>query len=74
MLGRDEVICPAPYFVEYGFYAANAGGRLVPVKSKEFSFELDLDGIEKAITAKTRAVIINTLNNPTGQISTAGSS
>lgn len=64
----DEVICPAPYFVEYGFYAANAGGRLVPVKSKEFTFELDLDGIEKAITAKTRAVIINTPNNPTGQI------
>ena len=64
----DEVICPAPYFVEYGFYAANAGGGLVPVKSKEFTFELDLDGIEKAITAKTRAVIINTPNNPTGQI------
>jgi aspartate aminotransferase len=64
----DEVICPAPYFVEYGFYAANSGGKLVPVKSKDFSFELDLDALEKAFTAKTRAVIINTPNNPTGQI------
>ncbi|MBS1371565.1 MAG: pyridoxal phosphate-dependent aminotransferase [Lentisphaeria bacterium] len=68
----DEVICPAPYFVEYGFYAANSGGRLVPVKSKDFTFELDLDAIEKAFTPKTRAVIINTPNNPTGQIYSRG--
>ncbi len=64
----DEVVCPAPYFVEYGFYAGNYGGRLVPAPSKDFTFELDLDAMEKAITAKTRAVIINTPNNPTGQI------
>ena len=66
----DEVICPAPYFVEYGFYAGNHRGRLIPVPSKDFTFELDLDALEKAFTAKTRAVILNTPNNPTGQIYT----
>ncbi len=64
----DEVICPAPYFVEYDFYAANHGGKLVPVKSKDFTFELDLDALERAFTPKTRAVILNSPNNPTGQI------
>ncbi len=64
----DEVICPAPYFVEYGFYAGNYGGKLVPVPSKDFTFELDPDALEKAFTAKTRAVILNSPNNPTGQI------
>ena len=64
----DEVLCPAPYFVEYGFYAANSGGKLVPVPSKDFTFELDLDRIEKSFTPNTRAIIINTPNNPTGQI------
>ncbi len=64
----DEVICPAPYFVEYGFYAANSGGKLVPVPSRDFIFELDLEAIERAITPRTRAIIINTPNNPTGQI------
>lgn len=64
----DEVICPAPYFVEYGFYAGNFGGRLCPVKSKPFTFELDFEALEQAFTPKTRAVIINSPNNPTGQI------
>ena len=64
----DEVICPAPYFVEYAFYAGNYGGKLVPVPSKEFTFELDIDAMEKAFTPKTRAVILNSPNNPTGQI------
>lgn len=64
----DEVVCPAPYFVEYGFYAANSGGKLVPAASKDFTFELDLDAIERALTPRTRAIIINTPNNPTGQI------
>ena len=64
----DEVVCPAPYFVEYGFYVGNSGGKLVPAASKDFTFELDLDAIERAITPRTRAIIINTPNNPTGQI------
>ncbi len=66
----DEVMCPSPFFVEYGFYAGNFGGKLVPVKTKLPSFSLDIAAMEKAITPKTRAVIINSPNNPTGQIYT----
>ena len=65
----DEVVCPAPYFVEYKFYAGNFGGKLVPVPSKE-DFSLDLEAIEKAVTEKTRAFLINSPNNPTGTIYT----
>ncbi len=38
----DEVICPAPYFVEYGFYVQNFGGKLCPVPAKPETFDLDL--------------------------------
>jgi len=63
----DEVIIPTPYFVEYEFYVDNAGGvsRLVPTKE---DFSLDLEAIRSAFTAKTRAVLINTPNNPTGRV------
>ncbi|MBQ2281443.1 MAG: pyridoxal phosphate-dependent aminotransferase [Kiritimatiellae bacterium] len=64
----DEVICPSPYFVEYGFYAGNFGGKLVPVPTKLPDFTLDIAAIDAAITPKTRAVIVNSPNNPTGQI------
>jgi aspartate aminotransferase len=64
----DEVVCPAPYFVEYGFYAGNFGAKLVPVKSKEMTFELDVPAMEKAFTEKTRVVLVNSPNNPTGQV------
>ena len=64
----DEVICPAPYFVEYGFYCGHFGGILKPVLSKAPAFELDMDGIEKAITPKTRVILINSPNNPAGCI------
>lgn len=64
----DVVLAPAPYFVEYDFYAGNFGGKLRPVKTKEFTFELDPAAFEAAITAETRAIIINSPNNPTGQI------
>ncbi len=63
----DEVITPAPYFVEYGFYADNHGGSLKTVQTHP-DFTLDLDAIEKAITNKTKAVLINSPNNPTGQV------
>lgn len=66
----DEVLCPAPYFVEYGFYAENYGGLLKSVPCKE-DFTLDIAAMDAAITPKTRAVIINSPNNPTGQIYSA---
>jgi len=64
----DEVLCPAPYFVEYGFYAGNFGGVLKPVATRPETFQLDSAAIAAAMTAKTRVMLINSPNNPTGQI------
>lgn len=63
----DEVLCVAPYFVEYGFYMDNHGGVLKPVQAKE-DFSLDLVALEAAFTSRTRAIIVNSPNNPTGRI------
>ncbi len=65
----DEVICPAPYFVEYGSYCGHFGGVLKPVPSiAAEGFRPDLAAIEAAITPKTRALLVNSPNNPTGCI------
>ena len=64
----DEVIAIAPYFVEYGNYVSNFDGKLVVVPAKTSSFQPDMVAIERAITKKTKAIIINTPNNPTGVI------
>ena len=65
----DEVICPAPYFVEYGSYCGHFGGVLKPVPSlADEGFRPDLAAIEAAITPKTRALLVNSPNNPTGCI------
>ncbi len=63
----DEVLVPAPYFVEYGFYADNHGGVLKTVAC-DAQFNLDLNAIEAALTPKTKVVLLNSPNNPTGQI------
>jgi len=63
----DEVITPAPYFVEYKFYAENHGGSLRTVPTKA-DFTLDIRAISDVITEKTKAVLINSPNNPTGQV------
>lgn len=63
----DEVIILAPYFVEYGFYVDNHGGVSKIVQTDK-DFNLDLTAIEDAISEKTRAIIINSPNNPSGQI------
>ena len=64
----DEVITPAPYFVEYGAYCGHFGGVLKPVPSLPPTFRPDVAGIERAITPRTRAIIVNSPNNPTGCI------
>lgn len=64
----DEVIAIAPYFVEYGNYVRNFDGELVVVPSNQENFHLDMDKIAAAITAKTKAIILNSPNNPTGVI------
>lgn len=63
----DEVIIPAPYFVEYQSYVDNHNGAVRLVKSKE-DFSLDLWAVAEAITERTKAVLINTPNNPTGRV------
>ena len=65
---EEEVIVFAPYFMEYRNYIKNYDGKIVEVKCKEPDFQPDLEEFEKKITQKTRAVIINTPNNPTGTI------
>ncbi len=63
----DEVITPAPFFVEYRFYADNHGGMLKTVATNP-DFTLDLAAVADAITDKTKVVLINSPNNPTGQV------
>jgi aspartate aminotransferase len=63
----DEVIVSAPYFVEYGFYADNHGGQIRVVPSRE-DFTLDLAAIERTISSKTKVILINSPNNPSGQV------
>ena len=63
----EEVILLAPYFVEYNFYVDNHGG-VSKIVQTDAEFNLDLEAIEAAITDKTKAIIINSPNNPTGQI------
>ncbi len=66
----EEVITFAPYFVEYGFYVANHGGTLSTVPSKPETFSPDVDALERAMSEKTRAVLINSPHNPTGAVYT----
>jgi aspartate aminotransferase len=61
----DEVIIFAPYFVEYLFYADNHGGKAVAVPTLD-DFRLDFEALQNALNEKTKAVIINSPNNPTG--------
>jgi aspartate aminotransferase len=63
----DEVILLAPYFPEYDFYVDNHGGRPVVVQTDE-RFQPDLAAIEAAITPRTKAVLVNSPNNPCGAV------
>lgn len=67
----DEVLVPAPYFLEYGNYVANADGVLIAVAPHLPDFQPDAAAVSDKITAKTKAVIINNPNNPTGVIYSA---
>jgi aspartate aminotransferase len=65
---QDEVIVLAPYFVEYLFYIDNHGGSPVVVPTNSKTFEPDTEILDKYITPRTKAIIINSPNNPTGVI------
>ena len=66
----DECIVFTPYFPEYGVFIERTGAKLVEVKSQEKTFQIDMDNFEKAINENTKAVIINSPNNPSGVVYT----
>ena len=63
----DEVIVPSPYFMEFKFYIDNSGGEIRLVETNE-DFSLNFKEIERAIGKKTKAILINSPNNPTGVV------
>jgi aspartate aminotransferase len=63
----EEVIILSPYFVEYGYYIDNHQGVAVTVPTNA-DFQPNLNAIEAAITSQTRAIVINSPNNPTGVV------
>jgi aspartate aminotransferase len=68
----DEVLVLAPYFVEYFFYINNHNGNGILVNTKE-DFSLDIGKIEKSLGERTKAIIINSPNNPSGRVYDANS-
>ena len=64
----DEVIVLAPFFPEYTVFVEKAGGKCKIVKCREEDFQIDFSALEEAITVKTRAVIVNSPNNPSGVV------
>lgn len=66
----DEVILLAPFFPEYRVFVERTGARAVPVLCAPPAFQPDFDALEAAITDKTRAIIVNSPNNPTGAVMT----
>ncbi len=63
----DEVVVPRPYFVEYGTYIDNHRGQIVLADTNP-DFSLNIGNIRSALTAKTRAILVNSPNNPTGRV------
>jgi aspartate aminotransferase len=67
---NDEVVILTPFFVEYNFYIDNHGG-VAKIVNTAADFSLDLAAIEAALTERTKAIIINSPNNPSGQVYSA---
>ncbi len=66
----DEVIVFTPYFPEYGVFASTAGMKLVEVSSDAATFQIDFEKLGAALTPSTKAVIVNSPNNPSGVVYT----
>ncbi|QPB24492.1 aminotransferase class I/II-fold pyridoxal phosphate-dependent enzyme [Rhizobium sp. 007] len=64
----DEVIIPAPYWTTFPAQVRIAGGISVHVDTRSNGYALRIEDIETALTAQTRAIVINTPNNPTGTV------
>ena len=65
---EDEVLCFAPYFTEYNAYVSHYKGKLIVVPVKEDNFSLDIGMADRLIRRKTKAVILNNPNNPSGVV------
>lgn len=66
----DEVVVFEPYFGEYRAYTSNYDGVLVEIPANPPTFQPDAAALEKALSPRTKAVIVNTPNNPTGVVYT----
>ena len=66
----DEVVTLAPFFPEYTVFVERTGAKLVPVMNDRETFQPDFAALEAAINEKTRAIIVNSPNNPTGSVLT----
>jgi aspartate aminotransferase len=66
----EECIVFTPFFPEYGVFIKSSGANLKVVKGLDKTFQIDIDAFEKAINEKTKAVIINSPNNPSGVVYT----
>ncbi len=64
----DEIITIAPYFPEYKVFVEGFGAKLLVVPAEIEAFQIDFDALEACITAQTKAVLINTPNNPSGAV------
>lgn len=64
----DEVIALAPFFPEYRVFAEKAGADFKVVKCRECDFQIDFSALESAINKNTKAIIVNSPNNPTGVV------
>lgn len=68
----DELLVPAPCWHSYAAIAAIAGARDVPVPVADDNFHPDLEALKAAVTPRTKAVLLNSPNNPTGAVYTQG--
>ncbi|MEE1074533.1 MAG: pyridoxal phosphate-dependent aminotransferase [Acutalibacteraceae bacterium] len=64
----DEVIVLAPFFPEYRVFAEKAGAEIKIVKCRESDFQIDFEALEKALNKNTKAIIVNSPNNPSGVV------
>ncbi|MDE6355823.1 MAG: pyridoxal phosphate-dependent aminotransferase [Clostridia bacterium] len=64
----DEVITFAPYFPEYKVFTEHAGGKLIAVECEDETFQIDFEKLKKALSPTTKAVIVNSPNNPSGVV------
>jgi len=64
----EEVIVLSPFFVEYLSYIDNADGKPVIVKTEKDTFQIDVEAVKSSITPRTKGIILNSPNNPTGVV------